>query len=186
MVLTLFSMAATMSLICAEERIDFEGVSDDLPGWSAMITEAGSPVQYRPAVKWDVPFTISLDSEKPHDGSTALKLAFSAEVQGNVSLRPPTIMVTGTAATISFFVRCEGLAEEPLFSFEETSADGQKVKSHWGAAKIPLSEEWMELKWSGPLQPATASVRISIICKSPHAGARMWIDDIVVEPIEGE
>lgn len=179
-------------LLCAnlglaqEASVDFEAVPPQLPGWSATITGAGSPSEYRPAAKWDVPFTISLDGEKPHDGASALKWAFSADVPGMASLMPPAMTVSGPAARIRLFVRCEGLSEEPFLSFEETSAEGQRVKPHWMAVKIPLGEDWTEVTWSGPLQPATGSLRLSIICKSPAAGASVWIDDIRVEPAEAE
>lgn len=180
-------LTGVISASAEESSADFENVPAELPGWSATISGEGAPAQYRPAAKWDVPFSISLDGDKPRGGSVSLKTAFSEDVPGMVSLRPPDLAVSGPAARIRFFVRCEGLAEEPFLSFDESSADGrERIKPHWMAAKIPLSDEWTEVKWSGVLQSATGSLRISVVLKAPPAGARIWIDDIVVEPAEAD
>lgn len=180
-------LTGVISASAEESSADFENVPAELPGWSATISGEGAPAQYRPAAKWDVPFSISLDGDKPRGGSVSLKTAFSEDVPGMVSLRPPDLAVSGPAARIQMFVRSEGLLNEPFLSFEESSADGrERIKSHWMAVKIPAIAEWTEVTWSGTLQPATASLRISLVLKSPSAGAQIWMDDLVVESIQAE
>jgi len=164
-----------------EEKIDFEGTAPELPGWSATMQDGNQQSEYRSASKWDVPFTVALDSENPHSGSTALKWEFSADSPGMVSLGPPYIPVHGQDVEIRFFVRTEGISEEGIFSFDESEADGKRLKGYWAVAKIPDSSDWTEVVWTGRLENVAAVVRIRMGFKSVPAGAKIWIDDITVK-----
>lgn len=168
-------------LLAQEARIDFESTGNDFKGWAATLQGDGDKPQYRVASKWDVPFAFSLDSDNPHEGGVSLKWEFSQDVAGQAILRPPPLNCEGKDVIIRFFVRTKDITEEGIFSFDEMSNNGQRGKGHWSAAKIPASDSWTEVKWHGTLDPATASVRISLIFKNVHAGACVWVDDISVE-----
>ncbi len=165
----------------AEEMIDFESLSPEFPGWAGTISDRGAPGQYRPAAKWDAPIAFALDSVKPHSGATCLKWEFAQDVPGMATLRSPAIPAAGPDGSVSFFVRSQGITEEGILSFDELSADGQKVKGRWMVARIVNSEDWQEVKWSGPLDASTASIRLAFTYKAIPAGAQVWIDDISVK-----
>ena len=160
--------------------VDFEGLAPELPGWSATMKKDGGDNEYRTASKWDAPFTLALDPDKPHGGSSSLRWDFSAESPGMISLMPAPVPVAGTDLTIRFFVRTDGVESEGMFSFTEASDDGKRLKSHWNAAKIPLASDWTEVVWQGKIDAATPLVRMSFVFKSMPAGAKVWIDDLSV------
>lgn len=160
--------------------VDFESLPAELPGWTATMKKDGGQSEYRVASKWDTPFTIALDSDKPHGGSSSLRWDFSAESPGMISLMPPPLPVAGSDLTIRFFVRTDGVDGEGMFSFTEAAEDGKRLKSHWNAAKIPLSSDWAEVVWQGKIDAATPMVRMSFVFKSMPAGAKVWIDDLSV------
>lgn len=155
---------------------NFENLSQELPGWSATL----NPGEYRPASKWDTPIAFALDADKPHGGSTSLRLDFIEAVDGMTSFGPVGIPVPDEEVTIRFFVRTESLSGEGIFSFDESELDGKRIKGHWAAAQIPSSEEWTEVVWTGKLGSATPALRLRFIWKSAPAGAKVWIDDLTV------
>ncbi|MFZ4682563.1 MAG: hypothetical protein ACOYMS_08680 [Terrimicrobiaceae bacterium] len=163
------------------DSVDFETLTPELTGWSGTISDRGTPGQYRPAAKWDAPIAFALDSVKPHSGATCLKWEFSQDVPGLATLRTPSLPVAGPNGSVSFFVRSQGITEEGILSFDELSADGQKVKGHWMVARIVNSEDWQEVKWSGPLDASTASIRLAFTYKTIPAGAQVWLDDLTVK-----
>ncbi len=165
-----------------EAGTDFESLSPELPGWSATLKGEDGQSAYRPAQKWDVPFSLNLDSEKPNSGGVSLRWDFSAEVPGMASLRVPFQPVPGPDVTIRFFVRTEGVGKDGLFSFEESETDGRRIKTHWAVAAIPQSDGWTEVRWTGTLGAATPGVRMSLVYTAIPAGAKIWIDDLSVTP----
>lgn len=173
-------LGLTASSRAESVEVDFESLPPDLPGWSATLKKDDGDSEYRPAGKWDAPFTVALDSDKPRGGSSSLRWQFSAEAPGMISLMPPPIPVAGTDLTIRFFVRTESIEGEGLFSFTEAAADGKRTKSHWNVAKIPLSTDWTEVVWQGKIDAGTPLVRMSFVFKSMPAGAKVWIDDLSV------
>lgn len=166
----------------AEINVDFESVSPDLPGWNAVAPNANNQPEYRLASKWDAPFRFSLDEDKPHSGSRSLKCDFAGEVPGTFNFGPEVLAAAG-AVEVRFFVRTEGFIEEGTVTFGEYEGS-KRIPSSWTGTKIPLSEDWQEVIWSGQLKPETNGLRMRIVFKSVPAGAKIWIDDITVKAAE--
>ena len=173
---------AVGSALSVENGIDFEDVSQELRGWSATAPDANNKLEYRIAAKWDKPFSFVIESEKPHSGSSALKIDVTEEIPGMLSFGPAVIPATGEVE-IRFYVRNQGLNEEGMLSFDEYDSGNKRINPKWAAAKIPLSEEWTEVSWTGRFQEAAAGVRLRFIFKSVPAGAKIWIDDILVKSV---
>ena len=180
----LAAVAALTRVARSEEEIqDFERLTPQLTGWSAVLQDKGGEPQYRVASKWDEPFSFSLCSERPHSGSNCLKWEFTGEVLGAASVGMMPIPVAGPVIEIRFFVRSEGLNGAGMLTFEEFDASGQRVAGHWAAAKIPTGEDWQEVIWSGKIAPAAATVRLRWIFSSVPAGAKIWFDDLSVKTL---
>ncbi|CAN5759180.1 hypothetical protein BH09VER1_BH09VER1_12960 [soil metagenome] len=161
-----------------ENQIDFENGDALWKGWSATVTNAGEKSMYRQLPNWETPFSFTYDNEKPQEGSASLKWDFNGEVPGMVSLRAPSLPISGKEVLISFYVRTKGEVGEGLFCVDETSSTGQRAKAHWAASKIPASDDWVEVTWQGPLDPGTASIRLGFVYKAIPAGSCIWIDHV--------
>jgi hypothetical protein len=184
---------ATLSLSCtlvlavsiaqAEEVIDLEDASPNLPGWAAYGPGPGNQREYRAAAKWDVPFTVTLDNEVFHSGSASLKCETSQDA-AEMSPVPPTIPASG-AVTIRFFIRTSGVdSQEGTFVVSQIDSSGKSGKG-LSSEKIPPSDNaWVEVTWTGELNPETAGVRLLFTYKDLPAGARVWLDDISVKSAE--
>ena len=162
--------------------IDFESEDPDLPSWGAVASGADGQVRgTRLASRWTEPFTVHVDGEAARSGSSSLRWEFVEDTASSaVSVQIP---VSGSTVTISFFVRTAGVLGEGLVSVTQFDPDsgGERQKNQWGVAKIPESEDWMEVNWTGPLEPGAAMIRLSFNYPQPvSAGAKVWIDDIKV------
>lgn len=166
--------------IRAQEVIDFESLPPDLPGWAAYGTDPENQRSYRVAAKWDVPFTITLDSDVFHTGSSSLKCEVSQDAN-EMSVAPPIIPATG-AVEIRFFVRTAGIGgREGAFFVGEIDSEGKSAKGY-STGKIPSSDnDWVEVVWTGQLSPETEGVRLLFSYKPVPAGAKVWFDDISVK-----
>ena len=160
--------------------IDFEGISQDLPLWSAVLRHEGK-YQYMLASKWKEPFALVLDTDVKHSGGTSLRWEFSQNVDG-VSLEPPMFPAAGSEVTIRFFVRTEGMAEgQGQVSFDECQADKKVSKSRWSVVKFRPEQEWAEVLWTGNLETAPSSLRVRVVFDKVPAGAKIWVDDFDVQ-----
>ncbi len=185
-VLALVLVAFCGGLHAEDSLVDFEDVSPDLKGWSATVKREGNDVEYRLAPNWQKPFTISIDTTKPHSGKNSLKWEFTENFEDMGTIMGPKFTVGSAAVAIRFFCRTDGVAEAGIFTVEELDSEGHIVKSHWSAAKIPASNEWVPVEWSGSLNPTTAAIRIYFIYKSAPRGARVWFDDISAKPANAQ
>jgi hypothetical protein len=172
------SLAAPMS---PENEIDFESMGPEMPGWSATMKLESGDSEYRQLAKWDAPMAFSISSENPHGGGACLKLEFSEGTQNMVSFAPPMMSVPASNVTIRFFVRTENIDGEGLFSFDESDENGTRIHGHWASKKIPQSDDWVEVSWTGTLDTQTPNVRMSFVYpKGAPANAKIWIDDLSV------
>jgi hypothetical protein len=164
----------------AEEVIDFESLPPDLPGWSAYGSDPEGKRQYRAAAKWDVPFTVVLDSDMHHTGSISLKCEVSQETD-DVSIAAPILPASGSAE-IRFFVRTSGISgPEGAFHVGEINTEGKSFKGYTSMKIGPSDNEWTEVVWTGQLDPQTVGVRMMFNYKVVPAGAKIWLDDISVK-----
>lgn len=163
------------------DDIDFESGDSEWKGWSATLPDESGKQLYKPLAKWTTPVVASYDNDKPHGGSASLKLEFTADVPGMFSFRSPNLPVDSRDVSIHFFIRTKNMSDG-LFSFDEMpGTGGQRVKSHWSAAKIPASEDWTEVSWQGQLDPSTGSLRLAFVFKSAPAGGCVWLDDLSIK-----
>lgn len=183
-IIFLGTLLATVNLVQAEEEvIDFESLDSELKGWAAYGPDAGGQRVYRPAPRWETPFSFALDNETHHGGSCALKCEVSQD-SNDVSFGPSVIPASGKVE-IRFFVRTSGLgAQEGTLSIGEIDASGKSYKGYT-SANIPSSDgDWSEGVWAGQLGPETVGVRLLFIYKPLPTGAKIWVDDISVKTVE--
>jgi len=176
------TLATAIHVARAEEVIDFESLPPELPGWSAVKLAGDRPSEYRTADKWDAPFSFALDADRPRAGSNSLKCEFSQEVAG-ISFGPPVLPASGTVE-IRFFVRSAGLTDqEGALIVAAFDSDNKPLNGYREVAKIPASEDWVEVSWTNSLSPEAAGVRLIFAYKSLPADAKIWIDDISVKTV---
>jgi hypothetical protein len=166
-----------------EDTIDFEDIEPTLPGWSALLRNPDGDVQYRPAEKWDTPFTLTLDAKQGRNGTKSLKWEFTEAVTEPASFGPPPIPAKGPNIEIRFFIRTEGVTEEATLSVDESDAGGKRLKGHWEVHKVAPDESWAEVSWEGAVSAETAAVRIRFGYREAPAGAKIWIDDLSVKTV---
>ena len=126
------------SIVAAEFSLDFEALTPDLPGWSAVVTDESNKSEYRSADKWDVPLVFSLEVDRPHAGSKCLKGEISGKIGGMASLRPSMIPVSDREVLVRFYVRSRGFLEARMLSVDEMKTEKDRVKIHWNVAPLPL------------------------------------------------
>jgi|GEM_PF-2419894 len=170
----------------AEFSIDFEGLTPDLPGWSAQFTDENNKAEYRSASKWDVPMVFRLEGDRPHAGLKCLQWEITGKIGGLASIRPPLVPVTDREVSVSFYVRSRGFSEEGMLSVDEMKDGKDRLKIHWNVARIPVGDQWEKVEWKAVLDPATTILRVSFSFKTPPAGASFWLDDLYVAGIVGD
>jgi len=163
--------------------IDFETISDKLPGWRASADTAETKTGSRLASTFVTPMMFSLDDQGAHSGGNSLKWKF-VEPAARANLRAPDFPASGSHVKVKFHVRSDGLTKPGFLSADQKNAEGERTKLHWNAKPIPLSTEWELVEWETPLEPTTGSIGISFMMMEPFTDAVLWIDDISVEFVE--
>ena len=162
------------------EVIDFEGISQELPLWTAALHHEGRN-RVMPASEWKESFALVLDNDVKHSGGSSLRWEFSQNVD-RASLQPPMLPVAGSEVTVRLFVRAEGMPEgEGQISFEECEADQKVSKVRWSVVKFRPEQEWAEVLWTGNLETAPSSLRVRVVFDKVPAGAKIWVDDFDVQ-----
>lgn len=160
--------------------IDFEGISQELPLWSAVLRHEGKH-QYMLAAKWKEPFTLTLDTDVKHSGGASLRWEFSQNVE-MVTLTPPEFPVNGSEITVRFFVRGEGVeGGEGFVAVAEMQPDKKASKTHWAVGKFILGHDWAEVLWTSRLETAPSALFVRFVLQKVPAGAKIWIDDFDVQ-----
>jgi len=182
-VLVLGLLGQFMSASSAQDgAIDFESLSPEFPGWTAIAANSEGAQEHRAVSKWDTPVHFSLDAEKPHSGSSSMKCDVVEELPGTLIFGPPALAAKGEVE-LRFFVRSEGLHTDGTISLEEYDDGKKRLSGYRTKVKIPLSDEWQEVIWSGRLKPETTGLRVRFVFAGIPSGGKIWLDDLAVKAV---
>jgi hypothetical protein len=165
-------------------KYDFEDIPAWIPNWGA-----GLGSTYKPATGWKTPFMVSLDTDNPHAGGSALRFELLEPSEKEKIVHGPAIKVEPSEGErrvrVRLFARAVGFGETGagirILEKDEKGASIRLLNSKNTLIAIPDSPDWVELDAEGVLHSRTASLTFMVVGYQMEAPATLWIDDVSVE-----